>query len=411
MIHTIPSTNHFSAPLSVLRIFFLIPVLCIASGIHAQLSWITDDLLDSLRQDPPGILHDMALTKGNVRFNSDIDGYIYLGYDIRPIKAGQSLTFAMPGQFTWRFFDTDTLFSTALIIDEFAEHQQGATLVRPLRLKRERDSLLIVFKENVAGRLMMRLMDKWMVQISVPEEHLNMISPFELSRYECTMDAFSLYDEYMMREDTLTESFIVVTSIKSAAPYQRNINYRFRPDASSRSYDEDMHPVVFVSYHEATAFCNWLSSLDARFEYRLPTSKEWHYAAGEGQWIQGFPWPDSIHSALYANLSDQSLSRYFPDKMHQFNNGWSDSYAWTAPVGAFVPNRFGLFDIMGNVAEWVIPSESDFPKEMAMAMGGHFLSTLQDAKLPAYGRFPVNQRQATVGFRIARIPALLNDAK
>lgn len=394
-----------------LRIFLLISILCIVTGIQAQLSWINDDLLQSLRQDPSGTVHEMSLTKGSVRFNSDIDGYLYLGYDVRPIQAGQSLTFAMPEQFTWRFFDKDTLFSTDIIFDKFTEGQLGSTLVRPLRLKRERDSLLIVFKENVAGRLMMRLMDKWMVRIPVQDDHRKTISSFELSRFECTVDAFSRYDEYMEMVDTLTESFIVVSSIKSATPYQRNINFRFRPDATSRSFDEDMHPVVFVSYQEATSFCNWLSSLDARYKYRLPTANEWLYAAGEGQWIQGFPWPDSIHSAIYANLSDQSLSRYFPDKMHQFNNGWSDSYAWTAPVGSFVPNRFGLYDIMGNVAEWVIPSESDFPNEMAMAMGGHFLSTLQDAKLPSYGRFPINQRQATVGFRIARIPVLLDDTK
>ncbi|MFW2405797.1 MAG: PEGA domain-containing protein [Gammaproteobacteria bacterium] len=130
------------------------------------------------------------------------------------------------------------------------------------------------------------------------------------------------------------------------------------------------HPAVMLSWEEATGYCNWLSSKDGLppayvFEngdivlaqpvttgYRLPTEAEWAWAArftgGGGQ--SKYPWGDRMPPPENAgNFADQSARAVLPNALSNYN----DRFAITAPVGSFAPNPIGIYDLGGNVAEWV----------------------------------------------------------
>lgn len=111
----------------------------------------------------------------------------------------------------------------------------------------------------------------------------------------------------------------------------------------------DDEAVVFVDWHEATKFCQWLSNTEGT-HYRLPTEAEWEYACRAGT-TTAYQWgdePDKGHG--WCNAADLTGKRTFKKWWDTFP--WSDGYVFTAPVGWFKPNAWGLSDMHGNVWEW-----------------------------------------------------------
>lgn len=103
----------------------------------------------------------------------------------------------------------------------------------------------------------------------------------------------------------------------------------------------DQHPVVSVSWEDATAYCLWAGK-------RLPTESEWEYAARAGTDTL-FWWGDEApHDRKVGNVADES-ARYLIGGIVQ---GYNDGYPRTSPVGSFEPNPWGLHGMIGNVAEW-----------------------------------------------------------
>ncbi len=113
------------------------------------------------------------------------------------------------------------------------------------------------------------------------------------------------------------------------------------------------YPVVGVSWEQANAFCHWRTryhNIHSRCEiapYRLPTEAEWEYAAKGG--VKGnvnkkYPWK----SHDMTNQKGQYFANFKPLK----GNFPADKYLITAPIGSFPPNDLGVYDLVGNVAEW-----------------------------------------------------------
>lgn len=116
------------------------------------------------------------------------------------------------------------------------------------------------------------------------------------------------------------------------------------------------HPVVNVSWNDAHLFCewltkreNWLGLISAKHVYRLPKDEEWSAAVGlpyehainprgRSGIIDGFPWGDNFPPPPGAGNYHPRLS--------------IDEFSETSPVGSFSPNKFGLYDLGGNVWEW-----------------------------------------------------------
>lgn len=102
----------------------------------------------------------------------------------------------------------------------------------------------------------------------------------------------------------------------------------------------DNLPVVRISWNDAKAFIAKLNAKNDGYTYRLPSEAEWEYAARAGTKTR-FYWGDDLNfSSLcrYANVEDLDKC---PDNFRQ-----------TAPVGTYLPNNFGLYDMGGNVWEW-----------------------------------------------------------
>ena len=130
----------------------------------------------------------------------------------------------------------------------------------------------------------------------------------------------------------------------------------FRRDHDWRSpgfAQTDRDPAVCVSWDDAQVYIRWLSAKTGR-SYRLPTEAEWEYAARGGTTTSRYWGDDNTDQCRHANGADQALGATFPDWSHGRAATCSDGYVYTSPVGSFPPNRFGLYDMLGNFAQWTL---------------------------------------------------------
>lgn len=98
------------------------------------------------------------------------------------------------------------------------------------------------------------------------------------------------------------------------------------------------HPAVHVAYEDAMAYAAWAGK-------ELPTEAEWEFAARGGLDSAEFTWGDEF--APGGKVMANTWQGEFP-----WQNLLEDGYEWTAPVGSFPPNGYGLFEMAGNVWEW-----------------------------------------------------------
>jgi len=153
------------------------------------------------------------------------------------------------------------------------------------------------------------------------------IAPFALGRTEVTFDEYDAYAKATGRELPKDEG-----------------------------WGRGQRPVINISWDDAQAYAAWLSEKTGK-NYRLPTEAEWEYAARTGTQTVRY-WGDDPANRLacaYANVYDRKNQAEI-----QKRHGWAgtsfdcdDAYPYTAPVGQFKPNAFGLYDMLGNVWEWV----------------------------------------------------------
>lgn len=111
----------------------------------------------------------------------------------------------------------------------------------------------------------------------------------------------------------------------------------------------DDHPVVCVSWNDATEFCKWLSQREGA-AYRLPTEAEWEYACRAGTTTSFFYGDDPEAMFEFGNIADATLNAQLPNRFPGIKA--SDGFVYTSPVASFQPNPFGIYDMHGNVQQW-----------------------------------------------------------
>ena len=177
------------------------------------------------------------------------------------------------------------------------------------------------------------------------------------------------------------------------------------------------HPVVYVSWEDAQAFCQWLTkkerdagTITASQIYRLPTDHEWSCAVGIGKdenasespedkslKARGFPWGGNSPPPKGAgNYHGEEVKAVFGSGGIE---GYRDEFPATAPVGSFQANKFGIYDLGGNVCEWCEDAYAPGDTERVARGSAWMYSIGPLLKSSMRGRGPHNDRSHICGFR------------
>jgi formylglycine-generating enzyme required for sulfatase activity len=164
------------------------------------------------------------------------------------------------------------------------------------------------------------------------------------------------------------------------------------------------HPVACVNWEDAKAYVQWLSQQTGK-PYRLLTEAEWEYAARAGTTASRFWGEDAIQGCTFANFASGA------------ETGCDDRHEFTSPVGSQKPNAFGVYDMLGNVWEWVedcwnenyqgAPTDAGAWTNKGDCSrrglrGGSWLDALRLVRAAFRNRDVVGVRNYVFGFRVAR---------
>ena len=229
-----------------------------------------------------------------------------------------------------------------------------------------------------------------------PQHKVTVARPFALGRYALTVAEFG--------------RFVAANGYKTEAEQNPSEGIRVWDGSkwvwsNGKSWRDpgfaqaENHPVVGVSWNDVVAYVKWLSEKTGE-PYRLPSEAEWEYAARAGTTTR-YPWGD-----------DPGKNR-----ANFFNSGSQWSGKQTAPVASFEPNAFGLYDMIGNVWEWLQDCWNDSYKGAptegsAWESGNCGLRVVRGGSWnirPGYARVANRNRDAPTdryiyqGFRLARM--------
>jgi formylglycine-generating enzyme required for sulfatase activity len=148
--------------------------------------------------------------------------------------------------------------------------------------------------------------------------------------------------------ETLVPGSVVFTpptrAVPLADPYAwwsdvNGTSWRHPLGPKSSSERKQRFPVVHIAYADALAYAQWAGK-------RLPTEAEWEFAARGGLSGKLFPWGDDFRDS--GRWMANTHQGHFPN-----HDAGADHFAGIAPVAQFAPNAYGLYDVAGNVWEWV----------------------------------------------------------
>ena len=236
-----------------------------------------------------------------------------------------------------------------------------------------------------------------------PEKTVTIVKPFAMAVFEITRSQFA---EFVKATNYKVEPNCVVW----AGDWDTSDNGKSWADPGIPQGAD--HPVVCVSKNAAEAYAAWLTEMTGR-EYSLPTEAQWEYASRAGG-TTAYPWGgDGNEACTYGNVADATMAAAHPARPSQ---SCDDSYLYTAPAGMHAPNAWDLYDMTGNVWEWVadcwtpnheaLPSDGSavttgFCDESPLRGGAYGTGPLFTRSSVRGGPDPRSMRQSWIGFRVA----------
>jgi len=165
--------------------------------------------------------------------------------------------------------------------------------------------------------------------------HLVKLDDFYIGKTEITIAQFAKFVEetnYKTDAEIKGRSYIWDDE-KALMVEKENVNWRCNELGELiNENDYSYYPVVYISWQDATAFCNWLSEKTGK-KYSLPTEAQWEYAARGGRYSKGY---------MYSGSKKIKKVAWY----------WDDSQREEHPVSNLLPNELGIHDMSGNVYEW-----------------------------------------------------------
>jgi formylglycine-generating enzyme required for sulfatase activity len=225
-----------------------------------------------------------------------------------------------------------------------------------------------------------------------PQHKVQISKGFQIGVYEVTLGQFKLF----------------LDSLEDA---ERNKIETDQFDQANEHGDEAA--VAAVSWEDAQRFIDWLNTKEGGKRYRLPTEAEWEYAARAGSKTI-YSWGDNIEKApeyAWFNMDRADLLMWFPegdfDKKENFSH----------PVGLKKPNAWGLYDMAGNVWEWVNdgysatyyqnspktdPTGPEGVERLRCFRGGSWYGSVTNLRSAFRGLNAPTYRSDSLGFRLVR---------
>lgn len=172
-------------------------------------------------------------------------------------------------------------------------------------------------------------------EIDEENVHLVKLDDFYIGKTEITIAQFAKFVEetnYKTDAEIKGRSYIWDDE-KALMVEKENVNWRCNELGELiNENDYSYYPVVYISWQDATAFCNWLSEKTGK-KYSLPTEAQWEYAARGGRYSKGY---------MYSGSKKIKKVAWY----------WDDSQREEHPVSNLLPNELGIHDMSGNVYEW-----------------------------------------------------------
>jgi formylglycine-generating enzyme required for sulfatase activity len=207
-------------------------------------------------------------------------------------------------------------------------------------------------------------------------------------------------DEVSSHKVNLKAFYISVTEITNAQ-YGRFLKATGRQAPlywQDRNLNAPNQPVVGVTWFDAVAFCKWLTNVTG-VPYQLPTEDQWEVAARGGLVSQPYPWGTQAPDA----------GGVFRANFRTATPG-ATGFSFTAPVGSFGANGYGLFDMAGNVSEWCqnryVPLRQSGPFKpgvLRLLKGGSWTNGPRDLRNAARQSAPPTYADGYIGFRVVRL--------
>jgi len=248
-----------------------------------------------------------------------------------------------------------------------------------------------------------------------PAHRVRIAKPFYLGAYEVTVGQFRQFvRDTGYKTDAEKDGKGGNGLDLSTGKWEQKPEYKWQNPGFPQTDD---HPVVIVSHSDAVAFCEWLSRKEGK-TYRLPTEVQWEYACRAGTQTRYCNGDDPERLPEVGNVPDASVKERYPATKGPLISA-KDGYAFTAPVGQFRPNGFGLYDMHGNVCEWCADwhdnsyyaqSPADDPTgpssgtHRVLRGGAWYVSPSFARSAFRSGVSRGNQGNCGLGFRVARAP-------
>jgi formylglycine-generating enzyme required for sulfatase activity len=246
-----------------------------------------------------------------------------------------------------------------------------------------------------------------------PRHRVTFRRGFAIGRTEVTVKEFRKFiDKTGYRTDAQKQKFSTIYN-HSSGRLTRHDGVTWEMNYEGKKA-EGQEPVVHVSWNDAMAYVQWLARGTGK-SYRLPTEAEFEYALRAGRKTK-YWWGDGMPPNRSGNFTGEHDISRRRRQWSTFFEGYEDKYWGPAPVASFNTNPFGLNDIAGNVGEWVRDCWHDTylraPVDgsawlnpgckLRMVRGGYWASSPDQTRSAFRLSAQPDQRDARIGFRIAR---------